>query len=99
MVRDRMFFISLGMNALQSKEAVGFWANVKMFEVTDVRKYNKAMCKLFCVLGVVFVFLGVPLLLPKNSVWILFSVIGVMAEVVVAMAVCVTVIEKKYKKR
>ncbi len=93
------FFIGLGINALHSKEAVGFWANAKMFEVTDVRKYNKAMCKLFCIMGVVFIFLGIPLLSKQNSVLILLSGVGVMIEVVVVMAVYITVIEKKYKKR
>lgn len=92
------FFIALGIYSLFSKKAVGFWANVKMFEVIDVKKYNSAMCKLFCILGVIFIFLGFPLLSKQNSVWILFSVIGVMVAVIVAMIIYTTVIEKKYKK-
>ena len=92
-------FIAIGINALRSKEAVGFWANAKMFEVTDVKKYNMAMCKLFCIMGVIFILLGIPLLLPGNTVWIFLPVVGVMAEVIVMMVIYITVIEKKYKKR
>lgn len=93
------FFIALGIYSLFSQKAVGFWANAEMFQVTDVRKYNNAMCKLFCVLGIVFIILGIPLLSGQNSVWILFSCVGVMFEVIVAMVIYITVIEKKYKKK
>ena len=94
-----LFFIALGVYALFSKKEVGFWANAKMFQVTDVKKYNKAMCKLFCIMGVVFIFLGLPLLRKETTLWILFSCVGVMAEVIVAMIIYTTVIEKKYKKK
>ncbi|MBQ8857071.1 MAG: hypothetical protein IJ024_02880 [Lachnospiraceae bacterium] len=92
------FFIALGIYSLFSKKAIGFWANAKMFQVTDVKKYNRAMCKLFCIMGVIFIFLGFPLLSKQNSVWILLSVIGVMLEVIAAMIIYTNVIEKKYKK-
>lgn len=92
------FFIALGIFALFSKKPVGFWANAKMFEVNDLKKYNRAMCKLFCTMGSVFIALGLPLLLGQNSPWILLSVIGTMLEVIIAMMVYIIVIEKKYKK-
>lgn len=93
------FLIALGIYSLFSEKAVGFWANSEMFQVTNVRKYNNAMCKLLCALGIVFIILGIPLLEIQNSVWILFSVVGVMFEVIVAMVIYITVIEKKYKKK
>lgn len=93
------FFVALGIFSFFSKKAVGFWANVEMFQVTDIKKYNSAMGKLFCIMGVVLIFLGFPLLSEQTSIWILFSVIGTMVEVIVAMIVYTTVIEKKYKKR
>ncbi len=71
---------------------MGFWANAKMFEVTDIRKYNAAIGKLF-------IALGIPLLLEQNSAWILLSTFGVMAEVIFIMIIYVLVIEKKYKKK
>lgn len=93
------FFIALGIFSFFSKKAMGFWANAEMFEVTDIKKYNCAMGKLFCILGIVFIFLGLPLVSEQNSVWILVSVVGVMAEIIVAMVIYTTVIEKKYKRK
>lgn len=92
-------FIGLGIHARFAKAAVGFWANAQMFEVTDRQKYNAAMSKLFCAFGIVFSFLGLPLLSGSNSAWILFSVFGALAECIAAMAIYTLVIEKKYKKK
>lgn len=93
------FFIAMGIFSFFSKKAMGFWANAEMFEVTDMKKYNSAVGKLFCAFGVVLILLGLPLLAEQNSVWILFSVVGVMAEAIGAMVIYTTVIEKKYKKK
>lgn len=91
-------FICMGIYSLFAKKAVGFWANAKVFEVTDIKKYNAAAAKLFCAYGIVFILLGLPLLSGQNSVWIIFSMIGVMAETVAAMVIYTIVIEKKYRK-
>lgn len=90
--------IALGIHALGSRKAVGFWANAEMFEVTDVKRYNRAVGKLFVAFGIVFILLGLPLLCGQNSAWILLSVLGTMLETITAMAIYSTVIEKKYKK-
>ena len=96
-----LLFIVLGIYAFFSKKAqpMGFWANAKMFEVTDVRKYNAAMGKLFIGFGMIFIILGLPLLLGQNSALIILSAFGVMAEVIIMMAIYTIVIEKKYKKK
>ena len=57
------------------------------------------MGKLWCVFGLILIVLGLPLLKKQNSPFILFSILGVMAEAIVTMAVYVTVIEKKYRKK
>ena len=95
-----LFFIIVGIYAFFSKKAqpMGFWANAKMFEVTDVRKYNAAMGKLFIGFGIVFILLGLPLLSGQNSALILLSAFGVMGETIITMAIYTLVIEKKYKK-
>ena len=92
---------ALGIVAFCSKKArpFGFWANAKMFEVSDVRAYNRALGKLWCVFGAVFMLLGTPLLGEQNSPYIILSILGCMVEVIVAMVVYVTVIEKKYRTR
>ena len=96
-----VLFIGMGIYACCNKRAtpMGFWANAEMFEVTDVKQYNRAMGKLFCTYGVVFMLLGLPLLAGQNSGWIIASVLGVMAESIITMGIYTVVIEKKYKKK
>ena len=96
-----LLFVGMGTHALFSKKAqpMGFWANAKMFEVTDVRKYNAAMGKLFIIYGIVFIILGLPLLSGENSADLILTMFGVMAETIVMMAIYTVVIEKKYKKK
>ena len=77
---------------------MGFWANADVFEVTDIKKYNHAVAKLFCIVGIVLIVLGIPLLAGQNSPWILLSVAGLVMESIIAMIVYTLVIEKKYKK-
>lgn len=94
-------FICFGIYAYTSKKqtAFGFWANAEMFQVENVESYNKALGKLWCVFGVVFALLGLPLLKGQNSPAALITIIGVMVEAIAAMVIYVTVIEKKYRKR
>ncbi len=96
-----IFFIAMGVYSFFSKKArpMGFWANVSMFEVTDLKQYNTAMAKLFCTYGIVFILFGLPLLAGQNSGWILLSVVGAMILSITAMSVYTIVIEKKYRKK
>lgn len=94
-------FIVFGIVAVFSKRPrpFGFWANAKVFEVTDVKGYNRAVGILWCAFGVIFALLGLPLLSGQNSPYVLISMLGAMAEVIGTMAVYTVVIEKKYRKR
>ncbi len=94
-----LLFVGMGIYAFFSKKPMGFWANSEMFEVTDAKKYNSAVAKLFCAFGIVFILLGLPLLAEENPALIILSVLGTMLETIVMMAIYVTVIEKKYKKK
>lgn len=93
------FFIGMGVYACFSKKAVGFWANAQVMEVTDIKRYNFAMAKLFGIYGIVLLLLGFPLLAGQNSPWIIISILGVMFATITAMIIYTTVIEKKYKKK
>lgn len=88
--------ISMGIIDMFSKKPVGFWANVESVKVKDVKRYNRATGILFIVYGVVFVLLGIPLLEGQNSPYIIISIVGVMLETIIFMAVYSLVIEKKY---
>ena len=76
-----------------------FWANVQMFEVTDRKKYNVAVGKLFIIFGIVFILLGLPLLAGQNSPWIFLSVLGALLECIIVMIVYTVVIEERYRKK
>ncbi len=92
-------FIGFGVRCFFSRKPVGFWANAKMFEVTDTGKYNRAMGKLWCVFGFLFALLGIPMLADQNSPFILLSMIGSLIWAISFMAVYELVIRKKYQKQ
>lgn len=89
----------IGISAFFRKKEVGFWANAKTVPVKDIKSYNYAIGKLFIVYGVIFMVLGLPLLSTQNSPVILLSILGVMLETIVMMAVYTLRIEKKYRKQ
>lgn len=40
----------------------GFWANAQTAPIEDVTAYNRALGKLWCVFGILFTLIGLPLL-------------------------------------
>lgn len=92
-----VIIICLGIRAYLSRKVVGFWANIKPISVNDIRGYNRAVGKLFVIYGVILTVMGLPLLLGQNSPFILLSVLGVMIETIVIMAVYSLCIERKYR--
>lgn len=93
-------FVFLGIASFCSKKPMGFWANAKMYEVNDLKKYNCAVGKLYISYGVGMILLGLPLLLSaQNSPLILLSIVGIMVESLVIMIIYSLVITKKYQKK
>ncbi len=66
------FIIGIGISAFFRKKAVGFWANMEVEPINDIKKYNYATGKLFIVYGVIFIVLGLPMLSGQNSPFILY---------------------------
>ena len=93
-----LFFLGLGIYSFKAKTPVGFWANAETLPIEDVKGYNKAMGKFWCVYSVIFIPLGLPLLAGQNSAVIVISVLGIMFEMIGAMVVYLH-IEEKYKKK
>lgn len=92
-------FIGLGIQSFFSKKQAGFWANAELYKISDVKKYNRAMGKMWCVFGCLFILLGLPLLAGQNSPLIFLSVIGCMIWVIALMIVYEQVICRKYRRK
>ena len=88
------FYLCLAVYIWFSKRAIPLWG--KEIEVTDIRKYNHAMSKLYIAYGLVFVCLGIPLLAGRSE--IILSIVGVVTESIILQAVYSLVIKKRYKK-
>ena len=96
-----VLFIVMGIYDFNSKKAkpFGFWANAEVAPIEDVKGYHRALGILWCVYGIVFLFIGLPLLDGQNSGYILIPILGAMFLSIAAMVVYVTVIEPKYRKK
>lgn len=91
------FFIVMGGYAHIAKKAMGFWANAEKFPVKDIKRYNRAVGRLFIGYGVVQILLGLPLLDRQNPGLMLVSLVGVMVETIVVMVVYTLRVERKYR--
>lgn len=93
-----IIFLGIGIACFFAKRPMGFWANAKMFEVTDVKKYNHAVGKLWIVFGIFFGILGIPLMKGEDSPYKIVSILGIPVLVILIMVIYTLVIERKYKK-
>lgn len=96
-----VLFIIMGIYDMKSKETkpFGFWANADVILVEDVKGYNRALGRLWCVYGVLFTLIGLPLLDEQNTGLIIIPILGAMFISIAAMMVYVVGIESKYRKR
>lgn len=98
-----VLFIGMGIYDINSKQAkpFGFWANAKVEPIEDVRGYNRALGMLWCIYGILFILIGLPLLIMKeqNSGLIIIPILGAMLLSIGAMAVYSVGIEPKYRKK
>lgn len=89
-------FVFFGIWARISKKPVSFWSFSQQIQVRDVKKYNRAVAKLWFVSAAIFVGIGLPLLAGQNSPWIVVTILGGMF-LAIAMIVVYLRIEKKYR--
>ena len=96
-----VLFIVMGIYDFNSKKSkpFGFWANAEVAPIEDVKGYNRALGILWCVYGVLFTVIGLPLLDGQNSGLMIISVLGVVLISIGAMVVYVAGIEPKYRKK
>ena len=96
-----LFFVIWGIYMFFTKSAkpFGFWANAEVAEMKDVKGYNHALGKLWCVFGVLLILLGLPFLFGQNSIGLIITIPGTMIISIGAMIVYVVGIEPKYRKK
>ena len=96
-------FIVMGICDMNSKKAkpFGFWANAEIGPIEDVKAYNHALGRLWCVYGSLFILIGLPLLVlnEQNAGLIAIPMVGTMLISIGAMAVYSIGIESKYRKK
>jgi len=96
-----VLFIVMGVYNFNSRKTkpFGFWANAEIVPIEDVKGYNRALGRLWCVYGVLFTLIGLPLLDAQNSGLIIIPILGAMFISIAAMVAYVVVIEPKYSKK
>ncbi len=98
-----VLFIVIGIYDMNSKKEkpFGFWANAEVGPIEDVKGYNRALGILWCVYGILFILVGLPLLIldEQNSGLIIIPVVGAMLISIGAMIVYSVGIESKYRKK
>jgi hypothetical protein len=98
-----VLFIVMGIYDMNSKKEkpFGFWANAEVGPIEDLKGYNRALGILWCVYGILFILIGLPLLIldEKNSGLIIIPVVGAMLISIGAMIVYCVGIESKYRKK
>ena len=96
-------FIVMGIYDMNSKKAkpFGFWANAEVGLIKDVKAYNRALGRLWCVYGVLFVLIGLPLLIlnEQNAGLIAIPIVGTMSISIGAMVIYTIRIDAKYRKK
>ena len=83
---------------LRSEKPVGFYTGVKPPEVTDVKKYNRAVSTIWFVYFGVFELLGLPLLFyEQNSPIFIIPILGVVF-LSIGIIIAYNAVLNKYKK-
>ena len=94
-----LVLLGIGIWALKSDKAVGFYTGTKPPEVDDVRRYNRSVAVLWLVYAVLFELLGLPFLfLKRNAAGFLWSVAGVPA-ITIALMIVYNRILRKYERK
>lgn len=85
----------IGFVSWRSKKAVGFWNLSQKIQVSDVRKYNHAVAKMWFVFSGIFAGIGLPIL-TQNPIWAVITILGAVFSAI-ALMIVYTRIEKKYR--
>lgn len=93
-----VIFLGIGISCRKSNEAVGFFTGSKPPVVEDVKRYNKAVSKLWFVSAGIYEVMGVPLLFLEQNSLLFIPIIFAVVIGLIVMMVAYLKIEAKYKK-
>jgi len=88
----------IGVWALKSRKAVGFFAGVNPPEVSDVRRYNRAVAVLWFIYAALFELLGLPFLFARHHSAAFLCCFGV-APLSLGLMLAYHCILEKYRKK
>lgn len=92
-----LIFLLIGVNSWKSEKAVGFFSNAKPPEIKDVKKYNKAVAKIWFGFAAAMEIIGIPLLfIEQNSPVALLIAFAVVA-LIIGIMILYTRVEAKYR--
>ncbi len=61
-------YLVIGINAFNAQEQQSFWLNGKMPKVHDIKKWNRALGKLYCCFAIFLILIGIAFLMPLNVI-------------------------------
>ena len=93
-----VIFLGIGISCRKSNEAVGFFTGCKPPVVEDVKRYNKAVSKLWFISAGAYEVIGVPLLFLEQNSLLFIPIIFAVVIGLIVMMVAYLKIEAKYKK-
>lgn len=93
-----VIFLGIGISCRKSNEAVGFFTGCKPPAVEDVKRYNKAVSKLWFISAGAYEVIGVPLLFLEQNSLLFVPIIFAVVIGLIVMMVAYLQIEAKYKK-
>ena len=85
-----------GICAWISKSPVRFWNVGQEIQVSNIKKYNRAVAKLWVVFAAGFEVIGLPIMGGQNSAGVVITILGAMF-LSIALMIAYTRIEKKYR--
>ena len=89
----------IGIIDLRSEKPVGFFAGVKPPKVRDVKKYNRAVARIWIIGAVIFELLGLPFLfLKQNAAGFIIIEIGTVFWAI-GLMIAYVLISGKYVER
>ncbi len=93
-----LMLLGIGIWTRRSEKPAGFFSGVRPPEVSDVRRYNRAVSVIWFIYTILFEMLGIPLLvLKQNSGGFIWSMLGVVF-ITIALPVAYNRVLLKYQK-